>query len=64
VHGTRKVLPKGGLLLRPNPVYVRFGEPFYVKDSSSKGIADLTKSSFKQVDEMRSWHMGHIDTPD
>ena len=64
VHGTRKVLPKGGLLLRPNPVYVRFGEPFYAKDSSSKGIADLTKSSFKQVDEMRSWHMRHVNTPD
>jgi hypothetical protein len=45
-------------------VYVRFGEPVYAKDSSSKGIADLTKSSLKQVDEMRSWHIKHVDTPD
>lgn len=64
VHGTRKVLPKGGLLLRPNPVHVRFGEPVYAKDSSNMGIADLTKSSFKQVDEMRNWHLKHVDTPD
>ena len=64
VHGTRKVLPKGGLLLRPNPVHVRFGEPVYAKDSSNKGIADLTKTSFRQVNEMRSWHLEHVETPD
>ncbi len=64
VHGTRKVLPKGGLLLRPNPVHVRFGEPIYAKDASSVGVADLTKSSFAQVDEMRSWHLNHVQTPD
>lgn len=64
VHGTRKVLPKGGWLLRPNPVHVRFGEPLRAASSSIADIAVLTKAAFQSVSSMRDWHQRHVNTPD
>lgn len=64
VHGTRKVLPKGGWLLRPNPVHVRFGEPLRAASSSTADIAVLTKAAFQSVSSMRDWHQHHVNTPD
>ena len=64
VHGTRKVLPKGGWLLRPNPVHVRFGEPLHAASSSIADIAVLTKAAFQSVSSMRDWHQRHVNTPD
>ena len=64
VHGTRQVLPKGGWLLRPNPVHVRFGEPILADSASAADIACLSKASFDSVSFMREFHLSHVETPD
>ncbi len=64
VHGTRKVLPKNGFLLRSNPVHVRFGEPVYPSGNSTEAITGLTNACFDQVSMMRKWHNTNVNTPD
>ncbi|MBV43052.1 MAG: hypothetical protein CL834_08465 [Crocinitomicaceae bacterium] len=64
VHGTRKVLPKGGWLLRPNSVHVRFGEPIHPDSPSADDITRMTKTAYESVSSMREWHQNNVDTPD
>jgi 1-acyl-sn-glycerol-3-phosphate acyltransferase len=64
VHGTRKVLPKGGWLLRPNPVHVRFGSPIHPESASTADITKLSKAAFESVSAMRKWHQENVASPD
>jgi len=65
IHGTRRALPKGSFRVRSNPVHVRFGKPIFppLKDDASSLNGFVERGQYA-VEQMRKWHLEHVDTPD
>jgi 1-acyl-sn-glycerol-3-phosphate acyltransferase len=65
IHGTRTALPKGGFLVRPNPVHVRFGAPLLPpKDDEPRSLQAFVAEGQGAVERMQNWHAQNIQTPD
>lgn len=65
IHGTRKALPKGGFLLRKNPVHVRFGAPIAPPvEESAQALQSFVETGEQAVQRMKEWHNAHVETPD
>lgn len=65
IHGTRRALPKGGLLLRKNPVHVRFGAPIAPpSDDSPRALQEFVNAGQESVQRMKDWHKAEIATAD
>ncbi len=65
IHGTRSALPKGGLLMRKNPIHIRFGKPLLPPNGD--GAEDLqvfVAEGKKSVANMKAWHAANNNTPD
>lgn len=65
IHGTRKALPKGGFILRKNPVHVRFGAPIDppIGDGAQE-LQSFVNAGQQAVQRMKDWHSAHVTTPD
>lgn len=65
IHGTRKALPKGGFILRKNPVHVRFGAPIHppIGDGAQE-LQNFVEAGQQTVQRMKEWHSAHVATPD
>lgn len=65
IHGTRTALPKGGLLMRKNPIHIRFGKPLLPPTGDDAGaLQAFVAEAQKSVACMKAWHAAHIKTPD
>lgn len=65
IHGTRTALPKGGLLMRKNPIHIRFGKPLLPPTADDAGALQAFVAEGQQsVARMKAWHAAHIKTPD
>ena len=65
IHGTRTALPKGGLLMRKNPVHVRFGKPITPPAADdSHALQAFVKEGQEAVERMQAWHATNVPTPD
>ena len=65
IYGTRTALPKGGLLLRKNPVHVRFGKPITPPTADDPhALQAFVKEGQDAVERMQVWHATNIATPD
>lgn len=64
IHGTRTALPKGGFLMRKNPVHVRFGAPILPpKDDAPNSLQAFLEEGRSAVERMKAWHAHNIQTP-
>ena len=65
IHGTRTALPKGGLLMRKNPIHIRFGKPLLPPTANDAGALQAFVAEGQQsVARMKAWHAANIKTPD
>ena len=65
IHGTRTALPKGGLLMRKNPIHVRFGKPITPPAADDPhALQAFVKEGQEAVERMQAWHATNIATPD
>lgn len=65
IHGTRNALPKGSLLMRKNPIHVRFGKPLLPPDpSDATALQAFVAVGEEAVNRMKAWHRENIPTPD
>lgn len=64
IHGTHTALPKGGLLMRKNPVHVRFGAPISPPKGDDPGsLQAFVAKGQRAVERMKSWHEQNVQTP-
>lgn len=64
IHGTRTTLPKGGFLMRKNPIHVRFGAPILPpKDDEPGSLQTFVEEGQRAVERMKVWHSQTIQTP-
>ena len=65
IHGTRRALPKGGLLMRKNSIHIRFGQANIATDSvMTHALQAFVEEGQQSVARMKAWHSAHINTPD
>lgn len=54
IHGSRSVMPKGTLKIRPGRIVVRFGEPISVAEMELKDRDELTRRAHEAVSGLMS----------
>lgn len=65
IHGTRSALPKGGLLMRKNPIHIRFGKPLLPPTGDdTDALQAFVAEGHKAVANMKAWHAANVTTPD
>lgn len=65
IHGTRSALPKGGLLMRKNPIHIRFGKPLLPPTGDdTDALQAFVAEGYKAVANMKAWHAANLTTPD
>ena len=65
IHGTRTALPKGGLLMRKNPIHIRFGKPLLPPAADdTRALQAFVAKGEQSVARMKAWHATNIKTPD
>ena len=65
IHGTRTALPKGGLLMRKNPIHIRFGKPLLPPTGDdTDALQAFVAEGHKAVANMKAWHAANLTTPD